>query len=43
MPTDIKYNDYAICHSLVNAFGNKSFICITQIPKNIMSDILKNK
>jgi len=43
MPTDITYNDYAICHSLVNAFGNKSFICITQIPKNIMSDILKNK
>ena len=36
---DIKLSEYAICHTLVNAFGNKSFQCITQIPSNILKDM----
>ena len=31
MPDNIKHTQYAICHTLVNAFGNKSFQCLTQI------------
>lgn len=37
------HTKFVICHSLVNAFGNKSFIGITQIPNNIMFDIAKNE
>jgi len=36
---DTKLTEYAICHTLVNAFGNKSFQCITQIPSNILKDM----
>ena len=41
MPTNIQYTDYAICNTFVSAFGNKSFQCITQIPKHIMQNINK--
>ena len=37
------HTTFVICHSLVNAFGNKKFICISQIPNNIMFDIAKNE
>ena len=40
MPNDIQHSEFAICHTLVNAFGNKSFQCITQIPKNILNKII---
>ena len=36
MPDNIKHTKYAICHTLVDAFGNKSFQCITQIPTDII-------
>ena len=38
---NIKHSEFAICHTLVNAFGKKSFQCITQLPKNILLDLLK--
>jgi HrpA-like RNA helicase len=40
---NIKHMDYAICHTLVNAFGNKSFQYITELPKKIIADIIKNE
>jgi hypothetical protein len=39
MPSNIKHLEYAICHTLVNAFGKKSFQCITQLPKHIIDDM----
>lgn len=40
---EIKHTEFAICHTLVNAFANKSFQCITQIPKFIIDDIKSNE
>jgi len=40
---DNKDMKYAICHSLSDAFGKKSFQCITQLPQKIISDLIKNE
>jgi HrpA-like RNA helicase len=36
-----KTHNYAICNTLVNAFGQKAFQCITQLPNHIITDIMK--
>ena len=36
-----KPHNYAICNTLVNAFGQKAFQCITQLPNHIITDIMK--
>ena len=37
------HTNFIICNSLVNAFGRKNFKCISQIPDQIMSDIVSNE
>jgi HrpA-like RNA helicase len=34
---------FAICNSLVNVFGNKSFQCITEISDEIINDMIKEE
>jgi hypothetical protein len=43
MPESVKKNSFAICNTLIDAFGKKSFQCITQLPNNILLDIIKNE
>jgi HrpA-like RNA helicase len=43
MPDRIEYLQFAICDNLVDAFGRKSFKCITCIPSNILLDLIKNE
>ena len=43
MSDNIDHLEFAICENLVDAFGNKSFQCITSIPSNIMLDLIKNE
>ena len=40
---NIKHTEFAICHTIVSAFGQKSFQYITQLSKNILLDIIQNK
>ena len=37
------HTTFVICNSLINAFGNKSFICISQIPNYIIFDIINKE
>lgn len=37
------HTNFVICHSLANVFGKKNFQCLTQIPNNIISDIIKKE
>jgi len=37
------HSDFAVCHSLSNVFGRKSYQCLSQIPNKIIKDIFSNE